>query len=281
MAGRAWREQSKSGDYTLQATDNMTFIVCSAALTISGTAATLGNGFICILYNTHSAAITIPGSGSLSAGNACILTTNGTVWRYFYTVNGTLPTVGAITSTAGISASASVSAGQTYTSQCYINADGTLSLVNFDTNDYLAYNRSTNIFAFVIGGTTETVIDSTAIYPASDTGQDCGKAVLRWGTVYANNGTIQTSDKRRKDDLGPLGEVGTIIDALQPVAFAWKADGAHDVGFYAQDVALLIPEAVFVGDDKVDWGFKPDRLIPFLVREIQSLRRRVADLESR
>ncbi len=52
------------------------------------------------------------------------------------------------------------------------------------------------------------------------------------------------------------------------------------MGFYAQDVAPLIPEAVLVGDDEIDWGLKPDRLIPFLVREIQSLRRRLAALEA-
>jgi hypothetical protein len=75
--------------------------------------------------------------------------------------------------------------------------------------------------------------------------------------------------------------VGAIVDALQPARYRWKKTGALDLGFYAQDVVDLVPEAVEVGDEEIDWGFKPDRLIPILLAEIQSLRRRVAAMEAR
>ncbi|MEY2654208.1 MAG: hypothetical protein RLZZ524_1236, partial [Pseudomonadota bacterium] len=185
-----------------------------------------------------------------------------------------------VTSNGNVYTSGIVYGGTTNTAACYIGTDATYSYHSFDTGDSLRYNRSANTLETLIGSTSYITESASGIYPSTDNTLGCGVASNRWSVVYAVNGTIQTSDKRRKDDLGPLGEVGSIIDALRPVAFAWKASGEHDVGFYAQDVAPLIPEAVMVGDDEIDWGLKPDRLIPFLVREIQSLRRRLAALES-
>jgi hypothetical protein len=107
----------------------------------------------------------------------------------------------------------------------------------------------------------------------------CGLASNRWTAVYAVNGTIQTSDKRLKDHIEAVANVGSIIDCLEPVRFAWKQTGQNDLGFYAQDVYPLVPEACVKPDGDEDWGFKPDRLIPLLVAEIQDLRARVLKLE--
>ena len=82
MAGRAWRVQTKTGSYALAVTDNMTQINVTAAATISGTAATLGNGFAVLLYNAHSAAITIPGA-TLQSGHSILMTCTGSAFNYF------------------------------------------------------------------------------------------------------------------------------------------------------------------------------------------------------
>jgi hypothetical protein len=53
----------------------------------------------------------------------------------------------------------------------------------------------------------------------------------------------------------------------------------------AQDLHTVAPEAVSVGDDgeelKTPWGVDYSKLVPMLVKEIQSLRARVAQLESK
>lgn len=51
MAGRAWRTQTKGGDYTAVATDNMSFLRFSATAVLSlAAAATLGNGWMAVVY---------------------------------------------------------------------------------------------------------------------------------------------------------------------------------------------------------------------------------------
>jgi hypothetical protein len=69
---------------------------------------------------------------------------------------------------------------------------------------------------------------------------------------------------------------------LQVRKFDWKSDGSHQrYGFIAQELVTVAPEAVHQPEDTekmmaVDYS----KLVPMLVKEIQSLRARVAALES-
>jgi hypothetical protein len=56
----------------------------------------------------------------------------------------------------------------------------------------------------------------------------------------------------------------------------------RDVGHYAQDAYIINPVLAIQPENENEWWkLRQDRIIPFLVREIQSLRRRVAALESK
>lgn len=87
MAGRAWRQQAKSGDYTLQTTDNMSWLSCSTTLTISGTAATLGNGFAVFVQNTSTttAMVTLPTATILRPDEGGLLLCTGSTFAFFPT----------------------------------------------------------------------------------------------------------------------------------------------------------------------------------------------------
>jgi hypothetical protein len=64
-------------------------------------------------------------------------------------------------------------------------------------------------------------------------------------------------------------------------SFDWKADGSHQkYGMVAQELQSVAPEAV-TGDANSDdmMGVDYSKLVPMLVKEIQSLRARVAQLE--
>lgn len=64
MVGRAWRTQTKSGNYTVLSTDNMSLLNCTTALTLSLTAAiTLGNGHL-FLVSANGGDVTIDPNGS-------------------------------------------------------------------------------------------------------------------------------------------------------------------------------------------------------------------------
>jgi Chaperone of endosialidase len=61
--------------------------------------------------------------------------------------------------------------------------------------------------------------------PSYDNAYDFGGGVNRWSTIYAVNGTIQTSDPSLKTDIAPLSSMLPIVAAINPVTFKWKSGG--------------------------------------------------------
>jgi hypothetical protein len=98
------------------------------------------------------------------------------------------------------------------------------------------------------------------------------------------------SDYRLKDITGPLTDSATFIDNLKPKVGTWKADGSKFVGFLAHEFAEVSPSSVSGEKDAVDSDGKPvyqamqassSEVIANLVAELQSLRARLAALESK
>jgi hypothetical protein len=106
-----------------------------------------------------------------------------------------------------------------------------------------------------------------------------------------NVGTIQTngsattyntsSDQRLKDNIVDAPSASDDIDAIQVRSFDWKADGSHQkYGMVAQELQSVAPEAVSEGATEEDMmGVDYSKLVPMMLKEIQSLRARVAQLE--
>jgi hypothetical protein len=91
-----------------------------------------------------------------------------------------------------------------------------------------------------------------------------------------------TSDQRLKENITDADSASTLIDALQVRKFDWKSDNSHQrYGFVAQELVTVAPEAVHQPEDTEQMmGVDYSKLVPMLVKEIQSLRQRVAQLES-
>lgn len=96
-----------------------------------------------------------------------------------------------------------------------------------------------------------------------------------------------TSDGTLKIDDGILGDVGRIIDRLRPRWFRWKSapDEEAQPGFFAQQVHHVFPWAVTKGRGRkgsknfIPWQMDNAKLMPVVIAELQSLRRRVRELE--
>jgi hypothetical protein len=92
-----------------------------------------------------------------------------------------------------------------------------------------------------------------------------------------------SSDRRLKENIAAADDAGSVIDAIQIVKHDWKVGGHVRFGVVAQDLQVVAPEAVSAGDDGEEiertWGVDYSKLVPMLVKEIQSLRARVAALE--
>jgi hypothetical protein len=143
--------------------------------------------------------------------------------------------------------------------------------------------------------------------PAVDNAHTLGRATARWATIFAVNGTINTSDARDKIVTGNLDAVGPdMVDRVAPVLFRWKSGGMVwspdagafveqpglrlHAGFLAQDVKAAMAEA---GSDFAAWGLddvddpasrqwlRPDELVAVLWAALRETRARLEALEAR
>ncbi len=159
----------------------------------------------------------------------------------------------------------------------------------------------------LVGKTTATITDQGAeikangqINSALPTGSDFWNAystsaaayrfyVTNGGTIYATSTSITAiSDQRLKENVRDLDAGLDAVLALKPRRFDWKdgkgKDVKDDIGFIAQEVESVLPELIGgwkAGEGEPDdlKSVKAGDLIPVLVKAIQELTARVAQLE--
>jgi len=92
-----------------------------------------------------------------------------------------------------------------------------------------------------------------------------------------------TSDQRLKENIQNADSASALIDSLQVRQFDWKSDNTHQrYGFIAQELVTVAPEAVHQPTDPEEMmAVDYSKLVPMLVKEIQSLRKRLTALESK
>jgi hypothetical protein len=150
---------------------------------------------------------------------------------------------------------------------------------------------------FILGGTTAY---ATSTIQANASGgpllafRDTNGSSTSYEVVVFNRNGTQTgsititntatayntsSDQRLKENIVDAPEFGSVIDSIQVRSFDWKTSQTHQrAGFVAQELVTVAPEAVHQPADAdemmaVDYS----KLVPMLVKEIQSLRKRLAD----
>lgn len=148
---------------------------------------------------------------------------------------------------------------------------------NGNLNNGLTLNETQNVsntaFIYFYDGNASAVIGS----------------VTRVGTTAAVIFNT-TSDYRLKTVVGAVAGQGARIDALQPIEYTWNSNGSSTRGFLAHQFQEVYPSSVTGTKDAVDADGKPvyqamqastSEVIADLVAELQSLRARVAQLESK
>jgi hypothetical protein len=144
----------------------------------------------------------------------------------------------------------------------------------------LALNRSDGVAAVWINQTSYS--SGTVTFSTFRTNGTERGTITYNGTAVAYN---TSSDRRLKENIAPADDAGAVIDAIEIVKHDWKAGGHTRYGVVAQDLNIVVPEAVKAGDDGEEvtdtWGVDYSKLVPMLVKEIQSLRARVAALEAK
>ena len=113
---------------------------------------------------------------------------------------------------------------------------------------------------------------------ANNSGTEFGSIKITGAATSFNT----SSDERLKENIRDADDAGAKIDAIKIRQFDWLESGEHqDYGFVAQELLPVAPEAVsegYTADDMMSVDYS--KLVPTLVKEIQSLRKRVEELEN-
>ncbi|MES2775534.1 MAG: tail fiber domain-containing protein [Bacteroidota bacterium] len=108
-----------------------------------------------------------------------------------------------------------------------------------------------------------------------------GSSTTRWKEVWTNAGAINTSDANLKTNISNSPYGLDEVMRMQPVQYNWKSSPNEDlqIGFLAQDIQKIIPEAVVVPANGDPLGMKYTELIPVLVKAMQEQQQKIEQLE--
>ena len=155
-------------------------------------------------------------------------------------------------------------------------------------SDWRIWNQGGLLYIGQSNDDLATVVDvvrvgGSSLCPASDNTVTLGLNALRWTAVYATNGTIQTSDRRLKMNIEPLGYGLEEVLMMSPVSYQWKdGQGESKVGLIAQEVRELVPEVVSVGGDPDQvLGMNYAELVPVLINAIKELHTQISEQSER
>ena len=94
---------------------------------------------------------------------------------------------------------------------------------------------------------------------------------------------ISTSDERLKTARGVIENATDMLNQLKPRYFDWKDPAAHNgyrqLGFYAQEVYPILPEAAPYDRINDQWGFNSRAMVAVLTKGFQEHDSRIDSLE--
>ena len=140
------------------------------------------------------------------------------------------------------------------------------------------------------------VTDSAwAFSPVEDNKLRLGSPNKKWTTIYAHNGTINTSDRNEKEEIVELdSEILDFVLKLKPVSYKFKEGKRKHFGFIAQDVEEAMSEVGltpmdFAGlckdkkedSDEYSYGLRYDEFIPAILKVLQMQQKEIEILKGK
>jgi len=138
-------------------------------------------------------------------------------------------------------------------------------------------------------GAASTVANSSDVYYFNFTSSVGGQnAYIYRPTSTGVTALFSVSDKRLKENIVDVKFSGLdVVSAVKVREFDWKDSGTHSVGFIAQELHTICPDAVAVGEDDADgnikrpWAVTREALVPYLIKAVQEQQATIAALEAR
>ena len=299
---------SVSGTGTVNGITLTGTVTSSGSLTLGGTLGGIANSQL-----TNSS-ITINGSaislgGSVSVGTVTSVGGTGTVNGI--TLTGTVTSSGSLTlggTLSGVSLTSQVTGtlpvgnggtgNTTLTADRILKGNGTSAItysIIYDVSSYVYIGAGNGggimrIYDSQTGGGGKCISTYDYLnYTAMQFIRDNGNPANVVGTITCTDTATAyntSSDRRLKTNIAPADDAAAIIDAIEVVKYDWKSNGETvPFGVVAQDLQKVVPLAVHTGDASEDapiedvWSVDYSKLVPVMLKELQSLRARVAQLE--
>jgi hypothetical protein len=138
---------------------------------------------------------------------------------------------------------------------------------------------NTNLYQngnLIVLPTTSNTAGNTTLTDGTNTAYVSTGGLFVNGAVTATN-FITPSDSRLKMKIETLANSEWAIGQLRGVRFEWRDTGAKDIGFIAQEIVDVIPEAVVARAGELYVAY--DKVVPLLVETVKTLLERVNRLE--
>jgi hypothetical protein len=152
---------------------------------------------------------------------------------------------------------------------------------------------------YAIANAYRPTSSTSAFVPWLNNTTSLGSATYRWIALHAVNGTIQTSDKTKKENIKDLSFGLDAVMKLKPVSYSWKDKNLQigtgtNYGFIAQDVEQILPDVVvhtYTSQEEIEnartekgieldpetYGVKYSELIPVMVKAMQEQQEMIED----
>ena len=183
--------------------------------------------------------------------------------------------------------------GGSYWSFRTISSAATFQLYQGSTgNTPITVSSASNV-GISTNGITSTVVkllvtaDGTSSAAFCLYAQDSGTNALMFirndGYGYLKaSAWVYGSDLRMKENISDVENGLNMVLKMKPKHFDYIDGFKNNIGFIAQDIQEIIPQAVSIADEKTNMlGLKTDFLVPYLVKAIQELSAQNQDLKAR
>ena len=109
--------------------------------------------------------------------------------------------------------------------------------------------------------------------------KDNGSGIVGGISINSTSTAFNTSSDARLKDVTGEARGLEVINALNPVAYNWKADDKADEGLIAQEVMEIVPNAVS-GSEEEMYQMDYSKLVVHLVKAIQEQQTQIDALQS-
>jgi hypothetical protein len=149
-------------------------------------------------------------------------------------------------------------------------------LTDLNLSNTNLYQNSNLVILPTTSNTTTITTGITSITDGTNTAYVSTGGLFVNGAVTATN-FVTPSDLRLKMNIETLENSSWAIGQLRGVRFEWCDTGAHDIGFIAQEILDVIPEAVVTRSGELYVSY--DKVVPYLVESVKTLMKRIDRLE--